>query len=132
MLDAPDLVHSGRRDPLSPMCALHQILAAEAKRLAHRAPYLDTMPEPLWRTFVHGDRDVAAWVYVPEPKSERPPPLVVLLDALGARIVAANPSLAVELRSLGAPIGEGDPPASGVGRVLGLERAFDALLDSLE
>jgi hypothetical protein len=49
---------------------------------------------------------------------------------LAARLVAANTSVGIELRSLAAPLVDDAAPATGVGRVLGLERAFDGLLGS--
>jgi hypothetical protein len=189
--------------PMNLVYSYASTLASEAERLSDGSPYRAAMGAPLWRTFVHGNEDIPAWVFVPAQRGERPPPLVVLLHEpgfdegwarfvagggsffaqaarhgvallapqnaalaedpsalaslvagiqseiavdherlvlvaphgareLAARLVSADTSVGIELRSLTAPLGDDTPPIPGVGRVLGLERAFDALLRSLE
>ena len=51
---------------------------------------------------------------------------------LARSLLAAEPALDFELRSLAAPLGAEAAPLPGVGRVLGLERAFDALLAAIQ
>ncbi len=205
MVEPPDPRRPGRRSPpaIDAISTFTGVLTGEATQPTRPGPYLAAMSAPLWRTFVHRDGDVPAWVHVPKSPSDRPPPLVVLLhepgfdegwarlvagggtlfdvaahrgvallapenatlsrdpSALGSliagveaevpidrerlvlvapvgaselatRLVAENPSLSLELRSLGAPLGAVAAPLPGVGRVLGLERAFAALVGSLE
>lgn len=195
----------GARDDGPFVATFHLGLEEEAKRLASPAPYGKALTTPLWRTFVHGDQDLPAWAFVPPPRSERPPPLVVLLHEpgfdegwaylaagggtlfgiaaehgvavlapsncalakdpkalvslvaalsdevpidrsrvvlvaplgareLAARLVAVAGLQGVELRTLAGPLasGRGVEPAAGMGRVLGLERAFEDLLAAFD
>jgi hypothetical protein len=63
---------------LSLASAFEDELAAEAVRISSAVPRTAPMNVPLWRTFVHGEQDIPAWVYVPAPPVEAPPLVIVL------------------------------------------------------